>query len=328
MNYCMTGLNEYGLMAVAGTVKEVKDNVVTLTVTENMKQADGKWADVQRTIECDVTKAGGADGVEKGMDFCALGHGIPTEGGNMEMTAKAFGTGNCRIEVTEQGTGRSKTPDGKWEEKKAPYVFGMVMGDALYQTGSTKNGADMLTAQFHIEEPYEHDGETENVLVSDKVKFMARSDEASKAQFNRYVNCLEKACDKAGLEMATGAQHKFERHPFKSVFVFREDAEKYKANRFAQIQSFTAEEGVNQGNTYYYRSEFMYRPDFANFGRPDIEAIKAREESVKAYNDDKTIEEAPVESKDGFVPATHEVEDLFDPSINPFEVPGMDYSDK
>ena len=87
----MTGLNEYGLMAVAGTVKEVKDNVVTLTVTENMKQADGKWADVQRTIECDVTKAGGADGVEKGMDFCALGHGIPTEGGNMEMTAKAFG---------------------------------------------------------------------------------------------------------------------------------------------------------------------------------------------------------------------------------------------
>lgn len=316
MDYCKTGLNKFGLMAVAGTVNEVKDNTVTLTVSERMKQADGKWGTVKRNVTCDVTKAGGTNGIEQGMDFCAIGYGRPN-GNDMEMEAKAMGTGNCRVEVQEIGNSRVKQGNA-WIDQEKPFVFGMVMGDATYSVDQTKNGNKRMRAQFHIEEPYKDS----TVIVSDKANLIARNDDKSKAQFDRFVKHLEGACEKANLETPTNADHRFERYPFKSVFLFREEAEKYKDDRYAQIQEFTPTEGRNQGNVYYYRSEFMYQPDFANFGALDMEAIQSREEEMHAFNDrseDTKAEETETKEEDNAV---------YD---NPFEKAtddgGKDYND-
>lgn len=319
MNYCKTGLNKFGLMAVAGKVEDVKDGIVTLNVTENLRQADGKWGNTKRVVACDMSKAGGVEGIEKGQNFCAIGYGRP-DGDNMTMEAKAAGTGNCRIEITETATGRVKSGNA-WIDEEKPFVFGMVMGDANYTVDTTKKGQDRIRAQFHIEEPYDKLGA--NVIVSDKATWIARNDDKSKAQFDRFVKHLDNAAEKAGLTANANAQHTFEGYPFESVFLFREDAEKYKTSQFSQIGEYTADSGKNEGTVYYFRSEFMYQPDFANFGYPDMEKIKAREEETKAFNDRDAAREEKTES-----PAKDEA--VYDDPFkeleddNPF---GMNYED-
>lgn len=357
MNYYLTNMDKSGNLTIAAAeVTEVNGTTATMKIDRQATLPDGSTVAVPTTIHADLSKTGTA--VKVGDTLAVIGNQTKTGNNEFTIAASTAGVNNCRLEYRGNDIYAYD-----WQKKRVfqPSVLGFVMGDAQYEVKKARDGRDQLKAKFHIEEPNPLMGKDANgkmltSIVSDSVtirvqnKFQSQEiDNKSKDRFDHAVKILSDQAEKAGLSVRQGCDYAFERYPFKSAFLFNVKTETFDradhpykskngedriSRNMNQIHSFTAEDGRNAGNTYYWRSEdpWKYDPNFETcFGTPDMERIKEQEADARAFNDrEETREAAPAKEAEGVAyedPMNQPSLDSDNPFENGYAEGNRDYGD-